>query len=72
VNYLYNKNLFRHTVSAFFELYFYLRFLNQGELNINNENQKINFKYNHSEVFGGIIFIIVVFAAMAAASHFIN
>lgn len=39
---------------------------------MSNENQKTNFKYNHSEVFGGVIFLIVVFAGMALAAHFIN
>lgn len=30
------------------------------------------FLYNHTEVFSGIIFFIIVFIGMAAASHFLN
>lgn len=39
---------------------------------MNNENQKTNFKYNHSEVIGGVIFLIVVFVGMAIAAQFLN
>ncbi len=40
---------------------------------MNNENNnKSQFLYNHSEVIGGVLFLIVVFIVMAIASHFMN
>lgn len=35
-------------------------------------DNKNNFSYNHSEVIGGVIFLILVFVGMAVASRFIN
>ena len=40
---------------------------------MNNETkEQTNFKYNHADVIGGVLFLIAVFAGMAIAARFIN
>ncbi len=38
----------------------------------NKNNNRNDFKYNHSEVIGGVLFLILVFVGMAIAAKFIN
>lgn len=38
----------------------------------NKNNNRNDFTYNHSEVIGGVLFLILVFAGMAIAAKFIN
>lgn len=38
----------------------------------NEIKEHSQYKYNHGDVIGGVLFLIIVFAGMAIAAHYIN